>query len=181
MPGANNNSNPLPSSYLSGQHGALAAYETLLRSNYPIERWERPLGELAATAGPETVVIFAEPLTREASDLKAVRQIVEKGGRVLSTGFWAGSSCRARLAIRRTRSPLPLASLIRRGLIRWLRRRGVDGSAGEVATGQSGFSRRLQLCRAAGGCGVRLGQRACGVVGELDAARKRVAGARARS
>jgi len=90
MPGANNNSNPLPSSYLSGQHGALAAYETLLRSNYPIERWERPLGELAATAGPETVVIFAEPLTREASDLKAVRQIIEKGGRVLSTGFWGG-------------------------------------------------------------------------------------------
>jgi len=90
MPGANNNSNPLPSSYLSGQHGARAAYETLLRSNYPIERWERPLGELAATAGPETVVIFAEPLTREASDLKAVRQIVEKGGRVLSTGFWGG-------------------------------------------------------------------------------------------
>ena len=25
---------PLPSSYLSGQHGARAAYETLLRSNY---------------------------------------------------------------------------------------------------------------------------------------------------
>ena len=90
MPGANNNTNPLPSSYLSGQHGARAAYETLLRSNYPIERWERPLGELAATAGPETVVIFAQPLTNEASDLKAVRQIVEKGGRVLATGFWGG-------------------------------------------------------------------------------------------
>ena len=43
MPGANNNTNPLPSSYLAGQHGARAAYETLLRSNYPVERWERPL------------------------------------------------------------------------------------------------------------------------------------------
>jgi len=33
-------------------------------------------------------VIFAEPLTREPANLKAVRQILEHGGRVLSTGFW---------------------------------------------------------------------------------------------
>ena len=52
LPSANSNSNPLPSTYLSGQHGARAAYETLLRSNYAIERWERPLTDLAATAGP---------------------------------------------------------------------------------------------------------------------------------
>ncbi|HEY1161428.1 MAG TPA: DUF4350 domain-containing protein [Terracidiphilus sp.] len=90
LPNGNSNSNPLPSTYFSGQHGARAAYETLLRSNYPIERWERPLAELAATAGPETVVIFAEPYTREGSDIKAVRQILERGGRVLSTGFWGG-------------------------------------------------------------------------------------------
>ena len=89
-PNANGNDNPLPSTYLAGQHGARAAYETLLRSGYPIERWERPLSELAATAGPETVVIFAEPFSREASDIKAVHQIVERGGRVLSTGFWGG-------------------------------------------------------------------------------------------
>jgi hypothetical protein len=91
MPGANSNSNPLPSSYLSGQHGARAAYDTLLRSNYTIERWERPLNELAAVAGPDTVVIFAEPFSREPRDLKAVRQILEKGGRVLSTGLGGGS------------------------------------------------------------------------------------------
>ena len=88
LPSANNNDNPLPSTYLSGQHGARAAYETLLRSGYPIDRWERPLSELAATAGPDTVVIFANPLTREPGNLKAVRQILERGGRVLSTGFW---------------------------------------------------------------------------------------------
>jgi hypothetical protein len=88
LPSSNSNSNPLPSTYLSGQHGARAAYETLLRSDYRIERWERPLGELAAVAGPETVVIFAEPLTREPANLKAVRQILERGGRVLATGFW---------------------------------------------------------------------------------------------
>ena len=60
IPNENSNDNPLPSTYLSGQHGARAAYETLLRSGYPIERWERPLAELAATAGPDTVVIFEQ-------------------------------------------------------------------------------------------------------------------------
>jgi hypothetical protein len=90
LPNGNSNDNPLPSTYLSGRHGARAAYETLLRSNYPIERWERPLGELAATAGPETVVIFAEPFTRESEDIKAVRTILERGGRVLATGLGGG-------------------------------------------------------------------------------------------
>jgi hypothetical protein len=90
MPSSNSNDNPLPSSYLSGQHGARAAYETLLRANYPIARWERPLSELAAQAGPQTVVIFAQPFTREGNDIKAVRQILERGGRVLATGFSGG-------------------------------------------------------------------------------------------
>lgn len=90
VPSDNSNDNRIPSSYLSGQHGALAAYETLVRSGYPIERWEQPLSELAAKASPETVVIFAQPFTRETDDIKAVRQILEHGGRVLSTGFWGG-------------------------------------------------------------------------------------------
>jgi len=38
LPNDNTDDNRLPSSYLSGQHGALAAYETLLRSGYPVER-----------------------------------------------------------------------------------------------------------------------------------------------
>jgi hypothetical protein len=90
VPNGNGNDNPLPSTYLAGQHGARAAYETLLRANYPIERLERPLTELAANADPSTVVIFAQPFSREQDDIKAVRQIVERGGRVLTTGFWGG-------------------------------------------------------------------------------------------
>jgi hypothetical protein len=90
LPSGNSNDNPLPSTYLSGRHGARAAFEMLLRTGYPVERWERPLSELAATAGPDTVVIFAEPFSREPSDIKAVQTIVERGGRVLSTGFWGG-------------------------------------------------------------------------------------------
>jgi hypothetical protein len=90
MPNENNDDNPLPSSYLSGRHGARAAYDTLLRSGFGIERWERPLSELAVSAGPNTVVIFAQPFTRETEDFKAVEQIVAKGGRVLATGFLGG-------------------------------------------------------------------------------------------
>jgi hypothetical protein len=90
MPNGNDNNNPMPSSYLAGQHGARAAYETLLRSGYMLERWEQPLSELAATAGPETVVIFAQPFSREPDDIKAIRKIVERGGRVLATGYWGG-------------------------------------------------------------------------------------------
>jgi hypothetical protein len=91
MPSANNSDNPLPSTYLAGRHGARAAYETLVRSNYPIERWEQPLTDLAAQSGPDTVVIFAEPFTREPGDIKAVRTILERGGRVLSTGMYGSS------------------------------------------------------------------------------------------
>ena len=90
MPDPNTSDNPMPSTYLAGQHGARAAYETLLRSGYAMERWERPLNELAVTAGPETVVILAQPFSRETADIKAVREIVERGGRVLATGFWGG-------------------------------------------------------------------------------------------
>jgi hypothetical protein len=89
-PSGGANDNRLPSSYLAGQHGARAAFETLLRANYPIERWDRPLVDLANIAGPDTVVIFAQPFTRERDNINAVRQILERGGRVLATGYWGG-------------------------------------------------------------------------------------------
>ncbi|MGA9071988.1 MAG: DUF4350 domain-containing protein [Terracidiphilus sp.] len=89
-PANSDDDNPLPSSYHAGRHGARAAYETLLRSGYPIERWERPLSELAAEAGPRTVVILAEPYSREPEQIKAVRRIIERGGRVLATGYTGG-------------------------------------------------------------------------------------------
>lgn len=90
IPNDNNDDNPLPSTYLTGQHGARAAYDSLLRAGYNIERWERPLTELAATAGPNTVVIFAQPFTRETEDFKAVERILSRGGRILVTGIWGG-------------------------------------------------------------------------------------------
>ncbi len=89
----NSDDNPVPSSYLTGRHGARAAYELLQASGYTVERWEQPLSDLAARADAQTVVIFAEPTQADiaAEDLKAVRDIVARGGRVLVTG-WAGGS-----------------------------------------------------------------------------------------
>lgn len=83
--------NPTPSSFTHGRHGASAAYETLARSGYTIEHWERPLAELAAEAGPQTIVIIAEPYQYSADDMKAMRKILDSGGRVLATGIQGGA------------------------------------------------------------------------------------------
>jgi len=86
----NSDDNPVPSSYLTGKHGARAAYEMLQQSGYDVRRWEEPLGELAVQTNGQTVVIFAEPIFTSPQDAKAIQQIVERGGHVLLTGFMGG-------------------------------------------------------------------------------------------
>ena len=81
--------NPVPSTYRTGKHGARAAYELLKANRYDVERWERPLSDLPALTDEQTVVIFAEPDPTSPEDLKAVKDIVARGGRVLLTG-WSG-------------------------------------------------------------------------------------------
>ena len=85
----NSDDNTVPSSYLTGRHGARAAYELLQAQGYSVVRWEQPLSDLAERADAQTVVIFAGPTEITAEDLKAVRDIVARGGRVLATG-WSG-------------------------------------------------------------------------------------------
>ncbi len=86
-PGDDPNANTLPGSFLTGQHGAEAAFTLLEQSGYAVQRWTDPLSELADQAGPGTVLILAEPLTSDESDNTAVATILSKGGRVLATGF----------------------------------------------------------------------------------------------
>jgi hypothetical protein len=86
----NNDDNPLPSSYLTGRHGARAAYDMLESSGYNVERWEEPLSDLAARADSHTVLILADPILGGTSDFKAVDEILERGGHVLATGMSGG-------------------------------------------------------------------------------------------
>ncbi len=86
----NRDDNPLPSSYLTGRHGARAAYDLLAASGYHVRRWEQPLGDLAHMANAQTVVIFADPFPNSPADFKAVQEIVHRGGRVLVTGATGG-------------------------------------------------------------------------------------------
>ena len=89
----NNDENTVPSSYLTGKHGARAAYDLLAESGYKVERWEQPLSELAEQTNKETVVILADPDLADAStaDFKAVDLILERGGRILVTGMTGGA------------------------------------------------------------------------------------------
>jgi hypothetical protein len=86
----NNDDNPLPSSYLTGRHGARAAYDLLAESGYHVERWEQPLSELATKTDHGTVVILVDPYLTSTNDFKAVDQILEHGGRILVTGMAGG-------------------------------------------------------------------------------------------
>ena len=89
-PAEDANNNPVPSSHFVTQHGAKAAYTLLEQSGYKVQRWEQPLADLAAQAGPNTVVILAEPNSFNKSTRSAIATILHKGGRVLATGLAAG-------------------------------------------------------------------------------------------
>jgi hypothetical protein len=89
-PAEDPNTNPVPNSYLSGKHGAKAAYTLLERSGYSIEHWEQPLSQLALHADSSTVLVLAEPFPSEKDDRRAVATILRKGGRVLATGLEGG-------------------------------------------------------------------------------------------
>ena len=78
----------VPSTDSTAPHGAKAAYLLLQRLGYHAERSEAPLPTIAAAAGPQTVLILAQP-TRIANtqETAAVRQVLARGGRVLATGY----------------------------------------------------------------------------------------------
>ena len=92
IPAQDKNDNPLPSSYLSGRHGAKAAFTLLQQSGYSVERWEQSLSNL--TANPDlnsgTVLILAEPSSFTQEDRSAIAAVLNKGGRVIATGFRGG-------------------------------------------------------------------------------------------
>jgi hypothetical protein len=90
-PGEDRDKSSVPDSFLSGQHGAKAAFTLLQQTGYTVERWQQPLADLTAHAGPETVLVLAEPFSYQPADRDAVAAILQKGGLVLATGFRGGA------------------------------------------------------------------------------------------
>jgi hypothetical protein len=78
---------PVPSTYGTGNHGAKAAYLTLGKLGYNVERWTDPLNRLAAKADEHTVFITAEPFIDDPEVESApIKAILDRGGRVLAVG-----------------------------------------------------------------------------------------------
>jgi hypothetical protein len=78
----------VPSTYSNGPHGARAAFLLLERSGYRVVRSTDGLAKVAQTASPQATYIFAEPFYEQTQDARAsVQKILERGGRVLATGY----------------------------------------------------------------------------------------------
>jgi hypothetical protein len=78
----------VPSSYSNGPHGARAAYLLLERSGYHVVRSTDALSSVAWSASPNTTYVFAEPFYEQTQDARdAVKEILDRGGRVLATGY----------------------------------------------------------------------------------------------
>jgi Domain of unknown function (DUF4350) len=76
-----------PSSYSTGKHGAKAAYELLRKSGYNVDRQNAPLADVVDHVDDHTTVVIAEPYMQDLLDARAaVKEILNRGGRVLITG-----------------------------------------------------------------------------------------------
>lgn len=83
---------PTPTTYNSGTHGAKAAYLVLASLGYGVARSEQPLSAALDRAdAPHTTVILAGPNApgeeSQKREYAAVERFLQRGGRVLSTGF----------------------------------------------------------------------------------------------
>jgi len=86
---ANDDTNPLPTTYNSGSAGIKAAYLALGELGYGAERWEASPDELTNVDAAKTTLILAEPNfpTENAKQVQAkIADFLSRGGRVLATG-----------------------------------------------------------------------------------------------
>jgi hypothetical protein len=80
---------PTPYSYSTGEHGAKAAFEVLMRSGYTVERQNAPLSEIIGRIGEHTTLVIAEPYAQNVPDARAtIKQALDHGARVLATGAY---------------------------------------------------------------------------------------------
>lgn len=89
---ATSDDDPVPSTYNSGTHGAKAAFLLLSDLGYTVSRSEvRTVDALEAADAPHTTYILAAPeapaADAEKREYQAIQRFLERGGRVLATGF----------------------------------------------------------------------------------------------
>jgi Domain of unknown function (DUF4350) len=78
---------PTPSSYGTGNHGAKAAYLTLERAGYQVERWSDPLATLADRADGHAVLILAAPFAEDLPTARAaLSRFLEHHGHIVAMG-----------------------------------------------------------------------------------------------
>jgi len=88
---ARDNDDPTPSSYSTAPHGAKAGYELLRQSGYHVERQSEPLAQIEDQVDQHSTVVFAEPFRQNVDAAREyVQAILDKGGRVLVTGYTGG-------------------------------------------------------------------------------------------
>jgi hypothetical protein len=76
-----------PSSYSTGTRGAKAAFELLRKSGYQVDRQNAPLAGVVDRTDDHTTVVIAEPFIQDVLESRAaVKEILDRGGRVLMTG-----------------------------------------------------------------------------------------------
>jgi hypothetical protein len=86
---ANDDSNPLPTTYNTGSAGTKAAFLVLGELGYGTQRWEVPPDDLKNVDAAKTTLILAEPNfpTENAKQVQAkIADFVSRGGHVLATG-----------------------------------------------------------------------------------------------
>jgi hypothetical protein len=86
---ANDNTNPIPTTYNNGSAGTKAAYLLLGELGYGARRWEAPPADLKNVDAAKTTLILAEPNfpTKDSKLVQAeIADFLSRGGRVLATG-----------------------------------------------------------------------------------------------
>ncbi|HEX4426674.1 MAG TPA: DUF4350 domain-containing protein [Terriglobales bacterium] len=79
----------VPSTYSTGSGGAKAAYLLLKDSGYNVQRWEDSLSDLPDPVG-KTLVLAAPQGSPTSDERRKLTEFVEKGGRIVATGVFAG-------------------------------------------------------------------------------------------
>lgn len=76
-----------PSSYSTARDGAKAAYTLLEETGYKVERWTQSPADLLPLRGNTVLIIAGPTIPATTEEVRALKQFVSEGGRVLVTGM----------------------------------------------------------------------------------------------